>query len=95
MTTDPLATAIHRREQAALANMPAALRPLPLDLIELKATNMVGLKALATLFETTSDGDPTMTEDSDVSVSDCSRASRVSTWGWGSGAGGEQCVGLR
>ena len=43
--TDPLATAIHRREQTALANMPTALRSLPLDLIELKATNMVGLES--------------------------------------------------
>ncbi|AWH00998.1 arsenical pump-driving ATPase [Rhodococcus ruber] len=50
--TDPLALAIHRREQAALAGMPAALKPLPLDLIELKAANMIGLDALGTLFET-------------------------------------------
>ena len=66
--TDPLATAIHRREQAALANMPTELRALPLDLIELKATNMVGLKALETLFETTPVGNETISESADISV---------------------------
>ena len=64
--TDPLETAIRHREQTALANMPTALKSLPLDLIELKATNMVGLKSLETLFETTPVGNET--ENADVSV---------------------------
>ena len=51
--TDPLASAVYRREQAALADMPAALRVLPRDSIDLKADNMVGLDALHTLFDTT------------------------------------------
>lgn len=49
--SDPLATAIHLREQSALADMPTDLKELPLDMIELKATNMVGLQALETLFD--------------------------------------------
>jgi arsenite-transporting ATPase len=51
--TDPLASAVYRREQAALADLPAALRTLPTDYIDLKADNMVGLDALYTLFDTT------------------------------------------
>jgi arsenite-transporting ATPase len=50
--TDPLATAIHRREQAAIAALPLELRSLPLDQVELKATNLVGVEALASLFST-------------------------------------------
>ena len=53
--TDPLASAVRRREQAALADMPAALRALPQDSIDLKADNMVGLAALHTLFDSTPD----------------------------------------
>ena len=49
---DPLADAVHRREEAALDNLPDKLGPLPLDLIELKSTNLVGVAALTTLFET-------------------------------------------
>jgi len=66
--TDPLATAIRHREQTALANMPTALKSLPMDLIELKATNMVGLKSLETLFETTPVGNETITDSADISV---------------------------
>ncbi len=47
---DPLASAIYRREQAAVAALPDELRALPLDLVDLKATNIVGIDALATLF---------------------------------------------
>ena len=47
---DALATAIHRREQAAIANMPAVLRDLPLDQLPLKALNLVGVEALSSLF---------------------------------------------
>lgn len=49
-TTDDLSRAIHDREQAALAAMPAALAALPRDTVSLKSVNMVGLEALATLF---------------------------------------------
>ena len=48
--SDPLASAIYRREQAAIAALPEELRALPLDLVDLKATNIVGIDALATLF---------------------------------------------
>lgn len=44
--TDPLATAIAQREQAALAAMPEDLRQLPCDVVTLKPFNMVGLDAL-------------------------------------------------
>jgi len=46
---DPLAQAIFDREQAVLANLPAALRDLPTDQIALKAFNLVGLAALRQL----------------------------------------------
>ncbi len=56
--TDPLASEVRRREQAALAAMPPALQALPTDCIDLKADNMVGLDALNTLFEPTADAVP-------------------------------------
>ena len=46
---DALAAAIHHREQAAIAGMPAALRKLPVDQLPLKAFNMVGVEALCSL----------------------------------------------
>lgn len=55
---DPLATAIIRREQRAIAALPAELRSLPLDQVELKATNIVGLDALASLFTPDADAEP-------------------------------------
>ena len=48
--SDPLAAAIHRREQQAIASLPDELRALPLDHVDLKATNIVGIDALASLF---------------------------------------------
>lgn len=57
--SDPLANAIRRREQAAIASLPAELRDLPLDQVELKATNMVGVDALETLFTTEEPPTPT------------------------------------
>ena len=48
--SDVLATAIYRREQAAIAAIPTELRTLPLDQVDLKATNIVGIGTLATLF---------------------------------------------
>jgi arsenite/tail-anchored protein-transporting ATPase len=47
---DPLAVAIHDREQRAIASLPDELRSLPTDQVELKATNIVGLDALGSLF---------------------------------------------
>ena len=50
---DPLATAIHAREQLALQQMSTPLQRLPLDFVSLKGTNMVGLPALRSLLQTT------------------------------------------
>jgi arsenite-transporting ATPase len=50
---DPLATAVHDREQAVLANLPAALAVLPRDVVALKGESVVGLPALTSLFEPT------------------------------------------
>ncbi|ARU33033.1 arsenical pump-driving ATPase (plasmid) [Sulfuriferula sp. AH1] len=47
--TDPLAAAIHEREQTALKNIPATLTALPRDHVELKPFNLVGLDALRQL----------------------------------------------
>lgn len=52
--TDPLAAAIHEREQTALQNIPAVLQTLPRDRVMLKPFNMVGLAALRQLFDDTS-----------------------------------------
>jgi arsenite-transporting ATPase len=49
---DPLATALYRREQRALAEIPQALKALPIDRIELKPFNLVGLAALRQLLST-------------------------------------------
>ncbi|HUO41124.1 MAG TPA: arsenical pump-driving ATPase, partial [Mycobacterium sp.] len=68
--SDPLATAIHRREEDALTEMPAALRPLPLDLVELKAANMVGVEALGSLFETAGAGEPARADRAGVPIPD-------------------------
>ena len=50
---DPLAAAICRREQAALAALPTALRRLPTDRIALKAFDLVGVPALRQLLAVT------------------------------------------
>jgi arsenite-transporting ATPase len=47
--TDPLAAAIHEREQTALKNIPTTLTALPRDHVELKPFNLVGLDALRRL----------------------------------------------
>jgi arsenite-transporting ATPase len=49
--SDPLARAVYEREQAVLGDLPAALKGLPTDSIELNAATMVGLAALRQLFE--------------------------------------------
>lgn len=46
---DPLAAAIHEREQSALHAIPEVLQALPRDLVMLKPFNMVGLAALRQL----------------------------------------------
>ncbi|UUE28433.1 arsenical pump-driving ATPase (plasmid) [Rhodococcus qingshengii] len=48
--TDPLESAIHRREQAAIAALPTELAQLPADQVPLKAVNIVGIDALESLF---------------------------------------------
>jgi arsenite-transporting ATPase len=50
---DPLAAAIHERELAALNAIPEVLRVLPLDKVELKPFNLVGLDALHQLLTDT------------------------------------------
>lgn len=56
---DPLAQAIFKREQTMLANLPAALRDLPIDQIGLKAFNLFGLAALKQLLRTETAALPT------------------------------------
>ncbi len=53
---DPLAAAVVRREQAALATMPPILRELPVDQVPLKAFDLVGLEALRQFFDEQSPG---------------------------------------
>lgn len=53
---DPLAAAVQRREQAAIAAMPEPLRDLPREQIPLKAFDLVGLDALRQLLDTTTPG---------------------------------------
>ncbi|ODU10144.1 MAG: arsenical pump-driving ATPase [Rubrivivax sp. SCN 71-131] len=48
---DPLAAAVCRREQAALAAMPDELRALPLDQLPLKPFDLVGMAALRQLLD--------------------------------------------
>ncbi|MDV2478551.1 arsenical pump-driving ATPase [Rhodococcus zopfii] len=64
---DELAAAIRGREQAALADLPAELRALPFDEVDLKATNMVGIDALGTLFTAANpDAAPAQPDSSDT-----------------------------
>jgi arsenite-transporting ATPase len=51
--SDPLAAAIHDREQVALNAIPDVLKSLPLDKIELKSFNLVGLDTLRQLLTDT------------------------------------------
>lgn len=51
--TDTLATAIYKREQAALNAIPEVLKQLPQDLVALKAFDLVGLDALRQLLTNT------------------------------------------
>ena len=49
--SDPLAAAIHAREDVALKEMPQILKSLPTDLIPLKSFNLVGVAALRQLLQ--------------------------------------------
>jgi len=49
---EDLAAAVREREAEAIATMPASIAGLSRDVIELKASNMVGVTALNTLFTT-------------------------------------------
>jgi len=62
---DPLAAAICRRESAALDAMPTGLCALPIDKIELKAFNLVGLPALRQLLVATA---PVLADDTTQAV---------------------------
>ncbi|WAL49790.1 arsenical pump-driving ATPase [Rhodococcus pyridinivorans] len=66
--TDPVATAMHRREQAALAAVPAAIAALPTDLVTLEPVNMVGIDALSTLFDPTAAPTPAVDADPDFAA---------------------------
>jgi arsenite-transporting ATPase len=48
--TEDLTRAVRARERAALADLPGAISGLPIDVLELRAVNMVGIPALRTLF---------------------------------------------
>ncbi|HEU4602971.1 MAG TPA: ArsA-related P-loop ATPase [Steroidobacteraceae bacterium] len=48
-TRDPLAAAIYRREQAALAEIPESLKHLPRDEVPLKPFDLIGVSALRQL----------------------------------------------
>jgi arsenite-transporting ATPase len=52
---EDLTRAVRARERAALADLPAAISGLPLDVLELRAANMVGIPALQTLFAASAD----------------------------------------
>lgn len=49
---DPLTEALRNRESAAIAAMPAEFKGIDIDLLELKTSNMVGVEALLSLFQT-------------------------------------------
>lgn len=68
-TDDPLAEAIYRREQRAIADLSDELRSLPVDLVDLKTTNIVGLEALTSLFSH-EPGSPDTAEDVALDVAD-------------------------
>ena len=51
---DDLTRAVRAREATALATMPPAIAGLPRDILMLKATNMIGVETLSTLFSAAS-----------------------------------------
>ncbi|MCI4659409.1 arsenical pump-driving ATPase [Cryobacterium zhongshanensis] len=68
--TEDLTRAVRARERAALAALPAALAHLPLDVLELKAANMVGIPALQTLFAASTETDESDTIGQTVDTGD-------------------------
>ena len=48
---EPIAAAVHRREDAAISAIPATVADLPRDVLQLKAGNVVGLDALRAFFD--------------------------------------------
>ena len=67
---DELAAAVGARENAALSSLPEALRHLPLDTIELRETNMVGLPALRSLLGPHTGGDLSRPDVDEVDLPD-------------------------
>lgn len=74
---DPLAEAIYTREQQAIAALPDELCSLPTDQVELKTTNIVGLQALASLFDAAPDTPPDVDEVPALDVIDAPLAGLV------------------
>ena len=74
---EELATAVRRREAAALSGMPTAVASLPRDLIALKPANMVGLPALRSLLNPDSPVPATPPTEIDIDLSEHSLASLV------------------
>ncbi len=74
--SDPLAAAIYQRERQAIATLPDELRTLPLDQVDLKPTNIVGLDALASLF-TPDAGAPDERQELAVDVMDAPLANLI------------------
>ena len=74
---EDLASAVRDREAAAIATMPASLAVLSRDVIELKASNMVGVHALETLFTAEPAGDLPDGQPDNLEVTAVSLASLV------------------
>ncbi|MCV7150630.1 arsenical pump-driving ATPase [Mycolicibacterium pyrenivorans] len=74
--SDPLAAAIYEREQEAIAALPDELRTLPLDQVDLKATNIVGVDALESLFAPGA-AMPAVDEDPALDVADAPLAALI------------------
>lgn len=62
ITNDTLANAIYTREQQAIKQIPNQLQQLPTDYLPLKPFNLVGVKALSQLFDSTLTSQPKVTE---------------------------------
>jgi len=74
---EDLARAVRDREAEAIAAMPAPIADLSRDVIELKASNMVGVQALETLFSTEPASDMPDGQPDSLEVTDASLASLV------------------
>jgi arsenite/tail-anchored protein-transporting ATPase len=76
IVNDPLAAAIHEREQTALLAIPDVLQSLPRDELMLKPFNLVGLDALRQLFQESPTQEP-ITVDSPIELEQPSLAELV------------------